>query len=59
MKHSRTQNRLGMLFFKLRKLAPFGAPVLKKNEVTLFRYTREVARSQRNAPRWRTDMYFL
>jgi len=28
MKHSRTQNRLGMLFFKLHKLAPVGAPLL-------------------------------
>jgi len=36
MKHSRTQNRFGMIFFKLRKLAPFGAALLKEKAKLLY-----------------------
>lgn len=36
LKHSRTQNRLGMLFFKLRKLTPVGAPLLEEKAKLLY-----------------------
>jgi hypothetical protein len=36
MKHSRTQNRLGMLFFELSILVPVGAPLLKEKAKLLY-----------------------